>query len=63
MTTTTHNATCTCCCTGALTITVDDDGTWSSTECPNCERAPLAMSPESHAALMAEHERAKDAQR
>lgn len=59
MTTTTHKATCTCCGTGELTITVDDAGTWSSTDCPNCKRPPLSMSPESHAALMRAHERAK----
>ncbi len=62
-TTTTHHALCTCCGTSNLTITVDDAGEWSSSECTYCGKSPLSMSPETHAALMAEHERAKESQR
>ncbi|MBA8886108.1 hypothetical protein FHW12_000299 [Dokdonella fugitiva] len=59
MTTTTHHAICTCCGTGKLTVTIDDAGPhWG--DCPDCGKSPLSMSPETHAALMAEHERAKE---
>lgn len=60
MTTTTHKATCTCCGTGELKITVDDAGSWSPTLCPNCNRHPLSMTPESHAELMRRHEAEKE---
>ena len=59
MTTTTHHAICTCCGTGKLTVTIDAAGPhWG--DCPDCGKSPLSMSPETHAALMAKHERAKE---
>lgn len=36
MTTTTHKATCGCCGTGELTITMRSAEDWSSTRCPVC---------------------------
>lgn len=62
MTTTTHKATCGCCGTGELTITMRSAEDWSSTPCPVCNLPVRRMDNELHAKLMAEHERAKESQ-
>ena len=60
MTTTTHKATCGCCGTGELTITMRSAEDWSSTPCPVCNLPVRKMDPESHAEFVRRHEAEKE---